>query len=483
MLTNHILDSAERYLLLPYGLTLQKLQVAINSLKKRCIDDGDIYLQHSCTESWSLDEGIIKAGSFDISQGVSARTLVGEKTAFAYADGVSEISLTSTVKTVQSITLAAQNLSHSVQAEISNVCRENLYNDKSPLHSFSNKQKVALLEKVDQKARMANSCIVQVMASLSASWDVVIIAKMNGLIVADIRPLVHLTLTVVAERNGRREIGTAGGGARSGLEYFSDAQLDSYVSHATRAALTNLEARPAPAGEMTVVLGAGWPGVLLHEAVGHGLEGDFNRKGASVFANRIGERVAAPGVTVWDNGALPGRRGSLSVDDEGTPTRANLLIENGILKTYMQDAQNARLMKQSLTGNGRRQSYAHLPMPRMTNTYMENGNYAPQEIIASIKKGLYAVNFGGGQVDVTSGNFVFSASEAFWIEDGKILYPVKGATLIGNGPQVLQKISMIGNDMCLDPGIGVCGKSGQSVPVGVGQPTLRIEQMTVGGTI
>ncbi|NBQ88985.1 MAG: metalloprotease TldD, partial [Betaproteobacteria bacterium] len=321
-----------------------------------------------------------------------------------------------------------------------------------------------------------------VMAGLAAEYDVVMVARADGTLAADVRPLVRLSVTVIAEQAGRREVGSAGGGGRFGLAYFDDAHVDRYVSDAVNAALTNLEARPAPAGEMTVVLGPGWPGVMLHEAVGHGLEGDFNRKGSSAFSGRIGERVAAKGVTVLDDGTIADRRGSLNVDDEGNASQRNVLIEDGILKGYIQDALNARLMKVRPTGNGRRESYAHIPMPRMTNTYMLGGDKDPQEIISSIRKGLYATNFGGGQVDITSGKFVFSASEAFWVENGKILYPVKGATIVGNGPDALTRVSMIGNDMALDSGVGTCGKEGQSVPVGVGQPTLRIDGLTVGGT-
>jgi len=321
-----------------------------------------------------------------------------------------------------------------------------------------------------------------VMAGLASEHDVVLIARADGTLAADVRPLVRLSVTVIAEHKGRREMGSGGGGGRWGLERFDDALLRRYVDEAVDAALLNLEARPAPAGEMTVVLGPGWPGVLLHEAIGHGLEGDFNRKGSSAFSGRIGQRVAAPGVTVLDDGTLADRRGSLNVDDEGCASQRNVLIEDGILKGYIQDSMNARLMGVKPTGNGRRESYAHLPMPRMTNTYMLGGDKDPAEIVASIKKGLYAVNFGGGQVDITSGKFVFSASEAYWVENGQIQYPVKGATLVGNGPDALTRISMIGNDMRLDSGVGTCGKEGQSVPVGVGQPTLRIEGMTVGGT-
>ena len=340
-----------------------------------------------------------------------------------------------------------------------------------------------LLERIEQQARAKDPRVIQVMAGLASEYDVVMVVRADGTLAADVRPLVRLSVTVIAEQNGRREVGSAGGGGRFGLDHFDDALAQSYVDEAVQCALTNLDARPAPAGEMSVVLGPGWPGILLHEAIGHGLEGDFNRKGSSAFSGRIGQRVAAKGVTVLDDGTIPDRRGSLNVDDEGNPSQRNVLIEDGILKGYIQDGMNARLMGVKPTGNGRRESYAHVPMPRMTNTYMLGGDKDPQEIVASIKKGLYATNFGGGQVDITSGKFVFSASEAYWVENGKILYPVKGATLIGSGPESLKKISMIGNDMRLDSGVGTCGKEGQSVPVGVGQPTLRIDGLTVGGTV
>jgi TldD protein len=341
---------------------------------------------------------------------------------------------------------------------------------------------VKLLEKVEKLARSRDARIVQVMAGLASEYDVVLVARADGTLAADVRPLVRLSVTVIAEQNGRREVGSGGGGGRFGLAYFDDEHIASYVDQAVSAALVNLESRPAPAGEMTVVLGPGWPGILLHEAVGHGLEGDFNRKGSSAFSGRMGQRVAAKGVTVLDDGTIADRRGSLNVDDEGHASQRNVLIEDGILKGYIQDSLNARLMGVAPTGNGRRESYAHVPMPRMTNTYMLGGDKDPKEIVASIKKGLYATNFGGGQVDITSGKFVFSASEAYWVENGKIQYPVKGATIVGNGPEALKRVTLIGNDMQLDTGVGTCGKEGQSVPVGVGQPTLRIDGLTVGGT-
>ena len=357
-----------------------------------------------------------------------------------------------------------------------------LYRDDDPIASLDSTAKVNLLERIEQQARAKDPRVVQVMAGLASEYDVVLVARADGTLAADVRPLVRLSVTVIAEQNGRREVGSGGGGGRFGLAYFDDAMVNAYVNDAVHAALTNLEARPAPAGVMTVVLGPGWPGVLLHEAIGHGLEGDFNRKGSSAFSGMIGKRVAAKGVTVLDDGTISDRRGSLNVDDEGCPSQRNVLIEDGILKGYIQDAMNARLMGVKPTGNGRRESYAHIPMPRMTNTYMLGGDMSPEEIVASMKKGLYATNFGGGQVDITSGKFVFSASEAYWVENGKIQYPVKGATLVGSGPECLKQVSMIGNDMRLDSGVGVCGKEGQSVPVGVGQPTLRIEGLTVGGT-
>ena len=357
-----------------------------------------------------------------------------------------------------------------------------MYLPNDPLASLDATAKVQLLERVEKMARAKDPRVVQVMAGLAGEYDVVLVLRSDGVLAADIRPLVRVSLTVIAEQDGRRETGSAGGGGRYGYDYFSDAVLEQYATDAVNAARVNLEARPAPAGPMTIVLGPGWPGILLHEAIGHGLEGDFNRKGSSAFSGRIGERVAAKGVTVVDDGTLAGRRGSLNIDDEGNPTQCTTLIEDGILKGYIQDTLNARLMKMPVTGNARRESFAHLPMPRMTNTYMLGGDKDPGEILASVKNGLYAVNFGGGQVDITNGKFVFSASEAYMIENGKLSYPVKGATLIGNGPDVLNRVSMIGNDMRLDSGVGVCGKEGQSVPVGVGQPTLRLDGITVGGT-
>ncbi len=472
---------AKSLLLTPFGLDETHLVKALNEIKAYKVDDADLYFQYTRSEGWSLEEGIVKTGSFSIDQGVGVRAVSGEKTAFAYSDDISNASLLDAARTVRAISAASK--SAKVKTATPKVSRSRtLYNDLDPIASLNSTAKVGLLEKVEKLARAKDPRVAQVMAGLASEYDVVMVARADGTIAADVRPLVRLSVTVIAEQKGRREVGSAGGGGRFGLAYFDDACIEKYVNEAVKAALTNLESRPAPAGEMTVVLGSGWPGILLHEAIGHGLEGDFNRKGSSAFSGKIGKRVAAKGVTVLDDGTIVDRRGSLNVDDEGNTSQKNVLIEDGILKGYIQDAMNARLMGVKPTGNGRRESYAHVPMPRMTNTYMTAGDKDPMEIVASIKKGLYATNFGGGQVDITSGKFVFSASEAFWVENGKILYPVKGATLVGSGPECLKRVSMIGNDMKLDSGVGTCGKEGQSVPVGVGQPTLRIDGLTVGGT-
>ncbi len=475
------LATAKSLLLDPFGLDESHLTRALNAIKAHQVDDADLYFQYTRTEGWSLEEGIVKTGSFSIDQGVGVRAVAGEKTAFAYSDDISEASLMDAATTVRAIAAASQNKRSKVPTRKVSASRS-LYPALDPMSTMDSTDKVKLLEKVETLARAKDPRVVQVMAGLATEYDVVLVARADGTLAADVRPLIRLSVSVIAEQNGRREVGSSGGGGRFGLAYFDDALVETYVDEAVHAALTNLDARPAPAGEMTVVLGSGWPGVLLHEAVGHGLEGDFNRKGSSAFSGRVGQRVAAKGVTVLDDGTMADRRGSLNVDDEGHASQKNVLIEDGILRGYIQDAMNARLMGVKPTGNGRRESYAHVPMPRMTNTYMLGGDKDPQEIVASIKKGLYATNFGGGQVDITSGKFVFSASEAYWVENGKILYPVKGATLIGSGPESLKKISMIGNDMRLDSGVGTCGKEGQSVPVGVGQPTLRIDGLTVGGT-
>ena len=475
------LATAESLLLTPYGLSMSHLQRALGEMTSHGVDDADLYFQTTRSEGWSLEEGIVKTGSFSIDQGVGVRAVSGEKTAFAYSDDLSWDSLLDAAHTVRSISGQGQSRKVKVPAAKASKSRS-LYPGLDPIGTLDSAAKIALLEKVEKLAKARDPRIVQVMAGLAAEHDVVLIARADGTVAADVRPLVRLSVTVIAEQKGRREMGTSGGGGRFGLAYFDDATVNGYVEEAVQSALTNLDARPAPAGEMTVVLGPGWPGVLLHEAVGHGLEGDFNRKGSSAFSGRIGQRVAAKGVTVLDDGTIADRRGSLNVDDEGCTTQKNVLIEDGILKGYIQDAMNARLMGVKPTGNGRRESYAHVPMPRMTNTYMLAGDKSREEIIASIDRGLYATNFGGGQVDITSGKFVFSASEAYWVEKGKILYPVKGATLIGNGPEAMTRVSMIGNDLELDSGVGTCGKDGQSVPVGVGQPTLRIDGLTVGGT-
>ena len=475
------LGLARELLLTPFGLDESHLSRALAEIRAHRVDDADLYFQYTRSEGWSLEEGIVKTGSFSIDQGVGVRAVSGEKTAFAYSDDISEASLLDAARTVRTIS-AADKVGRARIASKKIANSRSLYPHIDPIASMDSTDKVRLLERAEQCARAKDPRVVQVMAGLASEYDVVLVARADGLMAADVRPLVRLSITVIAEQNGRREVGSAGGGGRFGLAYFTDEQIGQYVHEAVNAALVNLESRPAPAGEMTVVLGPGWPGVLLHEAVGHGLEGNFNRKGSSAFSGRIGQRVAAKGVTVLDDGTLADRRGSLNVDDEGHATQRNVLIEDGILKGYIQDAMNARLMGVKPTGNGRRESYAHIPMPRMTNTYMLGGDKDPQEIVASIKKGLYATNFGGGQVDITSGKFVFSASEAYWVENGKIQYPVKGATIVGSGPESLKKVTMIGNDMRLDSGVGTCGKEGQSVPVGVGQPTMRIDGLTVGGT-
>ena len=477
------LVTAKDVLLTPYGLDETLLTRTLADIFTHRVDYADLYFQATRSEAWSLEEGIVKSGSFSIDQGVGVRAVSGDKTAFAYSDDLSPDAIRQAALATRSIAKAGGGRQKiKVASSLKGIAGRNLYLPADPLHSLDATAKVKLLERVEQMARGRDPRITQVMAGLAGEYDVVLVARSDGALAADIRPLVRVSVTVIAEQNGRREIGNGGGGGRFDYGYFTDEVLAKYVDDAVHAALVNLDARPAPAGAMTVVLGPGWPGVLLHEAIGHGLEGDFNRKGSSAFAGRIGERVAAKGVTVVDDGTLPNRRGSLNIDDEGNATQCTTLIEDGILKGYIQDAMNARLMKTAPTGNGRRESYAHVPMPRMTNTYMLAGDKSPEEIVASIKKGLYATNFGGGQVDITSGKFVFSASEAYWVENGKIQYPVKGATIIGNGPDALTRVSMIGNDMALDTGVGVCGKEGQSVPVGVGQPTLRIDGLTVGGT-
>lgn len=473
---------ADRCLLSPYDIDTSGLQQVLGQILTHKIDYADLYFQYSRSEGWMLEEGIVKSGSFNIEQGVGVRAVCGEKTGFAYSDDISMPALVSAAKATRAI--ANQGSMQPAQIGKRNALdqRSRLYLPEDPIASLKDADKVALLERLERITRQLDRRVTQVLASLAGEYEVILVTRSDGLVAADVRPLVRLSLQVIAEENGRREQGGAGGGGRFSYAYFTDEILHDYAKKAVHQATVNLDARPAPAGTMTVVLGSGWPGILLHEAIGHGLEGDFNRKGSSAFSGRVGERVAAPGVTVVDDGTIPRRRGSLNIDDEGNPTQCTVLIEDGILRGYLQDSLNARLMDLPVTGNGRRESFAHIPMPRMTNTYMLNGDKDPAEIIASVKHGLYAANFGGGQVDITSGKFVFSAAEAYMIEDGKITYPVKGATLIGNGPDVLTRVSMIGNDMLLDPGVGTCGKEGQSVPVGVGQPTLRIDGLTVGGT-
>ncbi len=476
----NIFETASAVLLAPYALDEGRLQAVFGQMLAHRVDYADLYFQYSRSESWSLEEGIVKSGSFNIDQGVGVRAVSGEKTAFAYSDDISFDALQSAAQATRAI--ASQGTGGSTAVARQGALRA-LYAPQDPLASLEAQAKVSLLERLEQSARRIDPRVTQVMASLAGEYEVIMVARSDGMQAADVRPLVRLSLQVIVEADGRREQGSAGGGGRFDYGYFTDEVLNDYAQKAVHQALINLDARAAPAGTMTVVLGPGWPGILLHEVIGHGLEGDFNRKGTSAFSGRIGERVAAPGVTVVDDGTITRRRGSLNVDDEGNPTQYNVLIEDGVLRGYLQDSLNARLMGVAPTGNGRRESYAHVPMPRMTNTYMLNGNRDPAEIIASVDRGLYAVNFGGGQVDITSGKFVFSASEAWMIENGKVTYPVKGATLIGNGPDALTRVAMIGNDMCLDPGVGTCGKEGQSVPVGVGQPTLRIDGLTVGGTV
>jgi TldD protein len=476
---DQLLRTASETLLAPYDLQTPQLAQVFGALLTHRIDYADLYFQYLRSEGWSLEEGIVKSGSFNIDQGVGVRAISGEKTAFAYSDEISLAALKDAAGAARAIARlgGANNLPAVRPGE-----RRDLYRPIDPLASLADTEKVRLLERLERRCRARDPRVVQVMASLGGVYEVILVARSDGVMAADVRPLVRLSLQVIVESGGRREQGTSGGGGRFDYAYFTDEVLEDYARKAVDLAAVNLESRPAPAGTMKVVLGPGWPGVLLHEAVGHGLEGDFNRKGSSAFSGRMGERVAAPGVTVVDDGTLPSRRGSLNVDDEGNPTRCTTLIENGVLRGYIQDSLNARLMKMPLTGNGRRESYAHVVMPRMTNTYMLAGSRDPQEIIASVDRGIYAVNFGGGQVDITNGKFVFSMSEAYMIENGRPTYPLKGATLVGNGPDALTRVTMIGSDLQLDTGVGTCGKDGQSVPVGVGQPTLRIDGLTVGGT-
>ncbi|WP_006787830.1 metalloprotease TldD [Thiorhodospira sibirica] len=476
----HPLDFARQCFLEPVGLAEKDLEQTLGSLLGHGIDRGDIYFQLQRSESWSLEDSLVKDASYNIDRGVGIRAISGEKTGFAYTDDISLPALHTATKAARAIAKQGQDRQLQIPRKQNG---HHIYAPLDPLESLCEQDKIDLLQKLDSEARRLDPRITQVMVSMAGVHEVIMVANSDGTLAGDIRPLVRLNVHVIAEQGTRREQGSAGGGARTGYGFFiEEDRALGYVREAVRQALLNLEAVDAPAGSMTVVLGPGWPGVLLHEAVGHGLEGDFNRKGTSAFSQRMGQQVAAKGVTVVDDGTLSGRRGSLNIDDEGTLTQRTVLIEDGILRGYMQDRLNAGLMGVAATGNGRRESYAHLPLPRMTNTYMLAGEEPPEDILASVKRGLYAVNFGGGQVDITSGKFVFSASEAYLIEDGKITRPVKGATLIGNGPEVMQRISRIGNDLQLDEGVGTCGKEGQSLPVGVGQPTLRIDGITVGGT-
>ncbi|MDR8014945.1 metalloprotease TldD [Ectopseudomonas guguanensis] len=477
---NTMLQSISEHLLASGNLTFDSLGAVLGQVAGPGIDAADLYFQSQVSETWVLEDGIVKEGSFNLDQGVGVRAQSGEKTGFAYSNAISLDALTQAAQAARSISRAGQQ--GRVQAFVSPQVTQ-LYAEDNPLDVISRAEKVELLQRIDRATRALDPRIKQVTVSLAGVWDRILVAAHDGSLSADIRPLVRFNVSVIVEQNGRRERGGHGGGGRTDYRYFLDEdRAMGYAREALRQALVNLEAIAAPAGSMPVVMGAGWSGVLLHEAVGHGLEGDFNRKGSSAYSGKVGEKVASSLCTIVDDGTLAGRRGSLSVDDEGTPTQCTTLIENGVLKGYMQDKLNARLMGVAATGNGRRESYAHLPMPRMTNTYMLAGESDPEEIIRSVKKGIYCANLGGGQVDITSGKFVFSTSEAYLIEDGRITAPVKGATLIGNGPEAMSRVSMVGNDLALDSGVGTCGKDGQSVPVGVGQPTLKIDAITVGGT-
>lgn len=474
------LDTASDLLLTPTGLGINDLQNVLDQMMGNSINRADLYFQTSRQESWVLEDGIVKEGNYNIEQGVGVRAVSGEKTGFSYSDEIILPALNQAANAAKTIARSGQQ--NKVQAWKKHSAHQ-LYLPIDPLDSLSTDEKIDLLKQVDAEARKQDPRIKQVIVSLVGVHEVILVASSDGTLNADVRPLVRMNVTVIAEDGDKHEQASSGGGGRVGYEYFiEEDRALGFAQEAVRQVLVNLKAVAAPAGAMPVVLGPGWPGVLLHEAIGHGLEGDFNRKGSSAFSGRIGERVASPLCTIVDDGTLDARRGSLNIDDEGTTTQQTMLIEKGVLKGYMQDKMNAELMGEESTGNGRRESYAHLPMPRMTNTYMLAGEHNPQEIIESVEKGVYAVNFGGGQVDITSGKFVFSASEAYLIENGKVTQSIKGATLIGNGPEVLKHVSMVGNDLKLDAGVGVCGKEGQSVPVGVGQPTLKIDNLTVGGT-
>ncbi|HEN3477397.1 TPA: metalloprotease TldD [Yersinia enterocolitica] len=478
------LSFVSEQLLAANKLNHQDLFSVLGQLAERRLDYADLYFQSSYHEAWVLEDSIIKDGSYNIDQGVGVRAVSGEKTGFAYADQITLNALQQSAHAARSI---VRDIGNGKVHTLGEIRHQALYPLLDPLQSLSREDKIALLHRVDKVARAADKRVQEVSASLTGVYEQILVAATDGTLAADVRPLVRLSVSVLVEENGKRERGASGGGGRFGYDYFletvdGEVRADNFANEAVRMALVNLSAIAAPAGAIPVVLGAGWPGVLLHEAVGHGLEGDFNRRGSSVFSGQMGKLVASELCTVVDDGTMQGRRGSLAIDDEGVPGQYNVLIENGILKGYMQDKLNARLMGVAPTGNGRRESYAHLPMPRMTNTYMLAGKSTPEDIIASVEYGLYAPNFGGGQVDITSGKFVFSTSEAYLIEKGKITHAVKGATLIGSGIEAMQQISMVGNDLALDKGVGVCGKEGQSLPVGVGQPTLKLDNLTVGGT-
>ena len=464
-----------------WGINEIDVNKAIGEIFNNRVDYADLYFQYNFSEGWSLEEGIVKKGNFSINQGVGIRSITDYKTAFAYSDTISKESILSSARFVRSI--SDQNYDKkfkSIFPKKSNIGK--IYPSVNPLSTLSTKNKIKLIKDIEKMAKLKDNRIKQVMVNISSEFDIIMIINSKGYLNSDIRPLIQLSITVIAEYGNKKEYGHSGGGARLGFEYFSSYILKKYVDCAVNEAIINLDARPAPAGNMPVILGPGWPGILIHEAIGHGLEGDFIRKGSSIYNGKIGEKIASKSVTIVDNGTLPNRRGSLNIDDEGNKTKFNILVEKGILKKYIQDITNSKFMNTETTGNGRRESFSHLPMPRMTNTYMINGDKEPEEIISSVKDGIYAVNFGGGQVDITGGNFVFSASESYKIENGKITYPIKGATIIGNGLEVMNQISLIGNDMSLDFGIGSCGKEGQSVPVGVGIPTLKIDCLNVGGT-
>ena len=470
---------SNKYIINKSDLSHHNLLKYLDTIKSKSVDYSDIYFQYSKNEFWSLEDGVVKNGSFSIDQGVGLRSISGEQTAFTYSDDISNSSIKAAVQAIKSMESNGNSAAYQIPK---NKQSSQKYTQNDPIESINNLEKIKILESIDSIAKSISPLVTRVSASLASSFDVILIQNHFGKLVEDIRPLVRLSVSVIVESKKRREQGSSGGGGRYNLTYFDNHLISKYAKEAVDNALINLEAEASPAGSMTVVLGSGWPGILLHEAIGHGLEGDFNRKGTSAFSNKMGQQVASKGITIVDDGTIKDRRGSLNYDDEGNETKNTTLIEDGKLVGYIQDAQNAKLMNMNLTGNGRRESYAHLPMPRMTNTYMLNGNHSKEEIITSVKNGLYASNFGGGQVDITSGKFVFSASEAYLIKDGRISHPVKGATIIGNGPDILKQVSMVGNDMSLDSGVGTCGKDGQSVPVGVGQPTLKIDNIVVGGT-